>query len=86
MAAAHWTFFAACGTVCGYGDVPCRRDARDFGYNVAAALDFYPIADFYAKTFDLVDVVQGGAADSGAADGNRPQGRRPGVSFPVRPT
>ncbi len=48
---------------------------RDFGDDIAAALDFHPVADLHAQALDLVHVVQSGAADGGAADGHGLQGR-----------
>ena len=45
--------------------------AIDFGDYIAAALDFDPIADFYAQPHDFIHVVKRGSAHCGAADGNR---------------
>src|SRR5437667_2255576 len=56
----------------------------DLGNHIAAALDFDPVADLPAEPFDLVHVVQRGAADGGAADRNRLQLRDWG-EFPRTP-
>src|SRR5881227_867117 len=45
--------------------------ARHFRNDVAAALDFDPVANLYPQALYLIHVVQRGAADSGAANGYR---------------
>src|SRR5579862_2025056 len=45
-------------------------NARDFGNDIAAALNLDPVINLYAEALNFVHVVQGGAADGGAADGN----------------
>ena len=59
-------------------------DVRHLGDHVSAALDFHPVADLHPESFDLVQVVQGGAANGGTSDGDRFQSRNrrefPGAS------
>src|SRR6185503_8406666 len=45
-----------------------RHDAEHFGNDLAALLDHYPVADLYAKAFDLIFVVQSGSRDSRAGE------------------
>src|SRR5690242_17647616 len=49
------------------------NDPRDFRNHVAAALDFNPIADLHSQAFDLIHVVQSGAADGCPTDRYRLQ-------------
>ena len=56
----------------------------DLWNHIAAAFNFNPIADLRAEPFDLVHVVQRGAADGGAADRDRLQLRDRG-EFPSTP-
>src|SRR6476660_4485757 len=47
----------------------------DFGDDVAAALDFYPVANLHSQALDFVHVVESGAADGSSPDGDRFQRR-----------
>src|SRR5579862_5440283 len=59
-------------------------NARDFGDNVSAALDLYPVIDLHTQPFDFIRVMQSGAADGGAANRYWLQ-HRDGSQFPGAP-